>query len=64
MKYIHIKTGRIYTVISTNIINATNKNDGEIMVLYKGLKSDKTGGDMFVREYNEFYEKFKPFNNE
>ena len=53
--YQHIKSGRTYYVISTNVINATNSNEGTVMVLYKGDNSDT----LYVREYSEFNEKFK-----
>jgi len=62
IKYKHIKSGRIYDVISTEIINATNKDDGIKMVLYEGMKRGGNGTAKFVREYNEFLEKFKPYN--
>lgn len=52
MKARHIKTGNIYEVIG-EAINATNANDGEIVVIYK--KDTK----IFVREKKEFYEKFQ-----
>ena len=57
MKYLHIKSGRIYDVLSTNIINGTNKDDGDVMVLYEGEKRDG-GKAQFVREITEFNEKF------
>ena len=59
MKYKHLKSGRVYDVLSMNIINATNKDDGSIMVMYQGAKRDGTGNMQFVRELNEFLEKFK-----
>jgi hypothetical protein len=62
MEYLHIKSGRIYKVLSTNIINATNKDDGKIMVLYEGMKRDGSGIGQFVREYDQFMEKFKSHN--
>ena len=62
MEYVHMKSGRIYKVLSTNIINATNKDDGKIMVLYEGMKRDGSGISKFVRQYDEFMEKFKPHN--
>jgi hypothetical protein len=43
-----------------NIINATNKDDGSIMVMYQGEKRDGSGHSQFVRELNEFLEKFTP----
>lgn len=62
MKYKHIKSGRIYNIISMNAINGTNMDDGQIMVIYEGMKRDGSGAGIFVREYNEFIEKFKPYN--
>ncbi|MCK9416429.1 hypothetical protein M0Q97_07210 [Candidatus Dojkabacteria bacterium] len=62
MEYKHIKSGRIYNVISMDVINATNKDDGIVMVLYEGMKRDGNGVAKFVREYNEFINKFKPYN--
>lgn len=59
MKCLHLKSGRIYLIISMEIINATNKDDGNLMVLYTGMKKDMSGIGIFVREYNEFFEKFK-----
>lgn len=46
------KNQELYSVIGT-LINATNSNDGEKMVLYS--KNNK----YFVREYNEFLLKFE-----
>lgn len=46
------KNQELYLVIGT-LINATNSNDGEKMVLYS--KNNK----YFVREYNEFLLKFE-----
>ncbi len=56
-KFRHLKTGNIYEMVRDDVINATNANSEQIMVLYKSdLHKDK----LFVREKNEFYEKFKP----
>lgn len=54
-KYRNIKNGNIYEVIRNDVINCTNINDGQIMVLYK---SEKYPGKIFVREINEFNTKF------
>ena len=52
------KNKKLYTVLNTNIINCTNEQDGQKMVLYTG--SDKEGClQIFVREINEFFEKFE-----
>ncbi len=56
-KFKHLKTGNIYEVIHDDIINCTNANSEQVMVLYKSeLHKDK----LFVREKTEFNEKFKP----
>ena len=53
-KYIHNKTGKVYTKTSKDFINATNgKNDGQVMVGYFN-----STGTLFVREKFEFYKKF------
>jgi len=54
-KFKNIKNGNIYEVIREDVINCTNANDGEIMVLYR---SDNYPDKIFVREKNEFYVKF------
>ncbi len=53
MKYRNIKKGTVYEVIQTGIINCTNAQDGEKMVLYSN------GELTFCREENEFYKKFE-----
>ncbi len=55
-KFRHLKTGNIYEMVRDDVINATNANSEQIMVLYK---SNLHRGKLFVREKNEFYEKFK-----
>lgn len=55
-KYRNIKNGNIYEVIREDVINCTNANDGQIMVLYK---SEKYPDKIFVREINEFNIKFQ-----
>jgi hypothetical protein len=50
--YIHTKTGNEYRKIGV-VKNATNENDGQIMVLYT------RNGHYYVREVKEFNEKFK-----
>ena len=56
-KFRHLKTGNIYEMLRDDIINCTNANSEQVMVLYK---SDLHPDKLFVREINEFYEKFKP----
>lgn len=56
-KYRHNKTGNIYEVLREDVINCTNANSEQIMVLYQNPNiKDK----IFVREKSEFYEKFTP----
>ena len=52
----HIKTGKKYTVVSETIIDTTNANDGKRMVMYFSMDSI---GKIFVREFDEFWLKFK-----
>lgn len=52
MTYIHKKTGKSYESDMT-VINATNAQDGQIMILYHD-----NSGNYFVREEHEFFEKF------
>ena len=47
----HIKTGHIYTV-QAEIINATNAQSGQVMVLYE------RNGVQYVRAKREFNKKF------
>lgn len=60
--YRHKKSGRTYEVISESIINATNDQDGQEMVLYTGERRDGSGKGIFVRELSEFYDKFEREN--
>lgn len=55
-EYVHKKTGNRYVKLGI-AINATNAQDGQIMVLYQ-KKSKK--GSLFIREESEFCEKFIP----
>lgn len=52
MKYINKKTGKSYESDMT-VINATNAQDGQIMILYHDNR-----GNFFVREEHEFFQKF------
>ena len=56
MKFRHLKTGDIYEMVRDDVINCTNVNDHQIMVLYKRPEYPEL---IFVREKTEFYEKFK-----
>ena len=55
-KFRNIKNGNIYEVIREDVINCTNANDGQTMVLYK---SEKSPDLLFVREKSEFLQKFE-----
>ena len=50
---IHKKTCSRYFVINKSIRNCTNAQDGQMMVMYKNKD-----GNIFVREAEEFWEKF------
>jgi len=54
----HKKTGNLYKVIDFPI-NATNINDGQLMVLYSGKRKNSDEMGIFVREYTDFFEKFE-----
>lgn len=58
-KFIHLKTGNVYEMVRDDVINCTNANDEQKMVLYKNPEFPDL---IFVREKTEFYEKFKVFN--
>lgn len=55
VEWIHLKTGTVYKIHTMDVINATNDRDGQVMVLYSN-----SSGKMFVREMEEFKEKFEP----
>lgn len=55
-KFKHLKTGNIYEMLRDDVINCTNANDEQIMVLYK---NDNYPDKIFVREKSEFYLKFE-----
>ena len=54
--FTHLKTGNKYEMLRDDVKNCTNANDNQIMVLYKRPDFPDL---IFVREKNEFYEKFK-----
>lgn len=58
MPVYHKKTGKLYVALGV-IINATNACDGQKMVLYANEH-----GMTFVREYEEFWEKFERYTGE
>jgi hypothetical protein len=59
MNAINKKSGHKYLIINSDVINATNEQDGQPMVLYTGKKKDSDEIGIFVRERNEFMEKFE-----
>lgn len=59
--YRNKKNKKLYKVLKNNIINATNANDDDIMVLY--IVVDDKRDLQFVREINEFCLKFEKVNN-
>lgn len=60
--YRHKKTGKLYQVADTmgflKVINTTNAQDGQEMVMYLDPKKPNK---IFVREKKEFEEKFTLF---
>jgi hypothetical protein len=52
----HLKTGNIYQMVRDDVINCTNANDDQIMVLYRREDCPEL---IFVREKEEFYQKFE-----
>ena len=52
--WINKKNKKIYKAITT-AKNASNKNDYELMMLYKDVET----GEQYVREFNEFTNKFE-----
>lgn len=57
--YRHLKTGNLYVVERQPILNATNAQSGQRMVLYRRHGAEAAGGNWFVREENEFSAKFE-----
>ena len=57
MIYRNKKTGKLYNVISYDVTNATNAQDGQYMVLYCCENDGKR--ELFVRDSLEFMEKFE-----
>lgn len=52
----HLKTGNTYEMVRDDVINCTNANDDQVMVLYKRADLPNM---IFVREKTEFYQKFE-----
>lgn len=57
--YIHIKTGNEYLVLTDSVVNATNAQNGEVMVLYTPNTNDPNRSVWYIRLKSEFDAKFK-----
>lgn len=55
----HKRTGQLYVAV-TVATNCTDAQDGERMVLYRKKSELTTSTRWFVREIEEFLEKFEP----
>lgn len=61
-RYKHKKTGNIYSVFTKEqVVNCTNAQNGQDMVMYKSIDDKSLSNIIFVRERNEFLEKFEPW---
>jgi len=58
MKRRHKKPGNIYEITNSNAIDVTNSRDGTPVMIYKNEE-----GKFFVREKQEFNEKFEKITN-
>jgi len=56
--YKHLKTGRLYVVFCHIVEDCTNIRAGTKCVLYTPIDGDR----MFVREADEFNQKFVPYS--
>jgi len=61
--FIHLKTGNEYLVLHRGVVNATNAQDGEQMVLYTPYTKNPGHNPWYVREETEFDTKFKEKDN-
>ena len=57
--YIHNKTGHLYAVLQTDIIECTNGREGKKYVVYYNATELKP--NIFCREQEEFYQKFTKY---
>lgn len=55
------KNKKMYRILQEDIVNKTNSNDGQIMIMYAPVDEikKKVLNKYFVREKNEFYDKFE-----
>ena len=61
IKVIHKKSGKTYKILGI-LVNTTNGNNDEVMVLYKHFNTNERAD--FVRTYAEFVEKFDVNTND
>lgn len=62
--FVHIKTGNLYLVIHRGLINATNAQNGQKMVLYTPYTKDREHVPWYIRAEDEFDQKFRPADDE
>lgn len=62
--YVHLKTGNQYLVIHRGLINATNAQNGQRMVLYTPYVKDRDHVPWYIREESEFDAKFREIGPE
>ena len=53
--YENIKTGKVYNILNV-ATDATNGNEGALYMVYRSIEDDPE--QLYVREYDEFNEKF------
>lgn len=57
--YIHNKTGNLYALVQTDIIECTNGREDKKYVVYLSIGNAKT--KVFCREQEEFFRKFTKY---
>lgn len=55
-KVVHKKTGNMYILLNDDLIECTNGREDKKYCLYANLE-----GMVFVREHDEFYQKFEKY---
>ena len=61
-QYKNIKNGEIYKVISSKIINATNKQCDQVMIMYQKM-NNQSNKNIYVMELSEFNQKCVPVDD-
>lgn len=56
IRFIHKKTGNMYLLLNDDLIECTNGREEKKYCLYANLE-----GMIFVREHDEFYQKFEKY---